>query len=122
MGLFNDVNKFLASLKKGRESIGSLTGQQAHYVVELDGADVTIPDAWRGCRWVECETDGTIRVTYTGDNGVARTETKSLSAGEKWFVPDVQIVHYQYGTTPASCDTGTLTDAGDVAVGIKLKY
>jgi hypothetical protein len=122
MGILNDINAFLNGAKIGRNQVSSITGQMAHYVVELSGANVTIPAAWRGCRWVECDVAGTVRVAYTKDNGVIAIETKALSVGEKWLVPDVQTVYYQYGTTPASCDTKALTDAGDEVTGIKLKY
>lgn len=117
------VNPFLAAAKSGRNAVSAIGGQQNHFVVDLtEAADVVIESGWRNCRGVVADVAGTIRVTYTGDNSVARTETRYLNAGQVWLVNDVQTVYYQYGTTPASCDAQAYTDVGDIVTGIKLIY
>ena len=123
MSILSQINGFIGGAKEARNQIGAITGQQAHYVVDLtSAANVVIAAGWRGCRGVVADVAGTIRVTYTGDNSVARTETRYLNAGQVWLVNDVQTVYYQYGTTPASCDAQAYTDVGDIVTGIKLIY
>jgi hypothetical protein len=118
----NHVNTYIAGAKSGRDSIRTIGGQLKHYVVTLSGQAVTIPDEYRGCRWIECDSDGVIRFAYGGDNGVPKTETKPLVAGQIHRANDVITVYPTYGTTPANCDTQVYNDAGDIVTGIKLYY
>lgn len=116
------LNRYLDASKNGRDSVRAIGGQVNHYVANCASADCTIPEEYLGCRYLEADSDGgIIKVTYTGDNGVARTEVKNLQPGEIWRVSNVTIVHrYYVDTTP--CTTQVYTDAGVLVTGIKLRF
>lgn len=121
----NSVSKFTECISEKRDRIRMYSGQQNHYVCDLSvtgSADLTIPDDYKNCRYVEADISGIVKIDYTDDNEHSRTETKYLNAGERWLVPNVTKVYYYYtGSTPLTTSVYNNDGSGPV-VGIKLRF
>ena len=121
----NAVSKYTENASEKRDRLRMYSGQQNHYVCDLSvtgGADLTIPDDFKNCRYVETDTSGIVKIDYQDDHQLFRTETKVLNAGERWLVPNVTKVYYYYtGTTPLTTTVYRDDGTGPV-VGIKLRF
>lgn len=121
----NAVSQYTENASEKRDRLRMYSGQQNHYVCDLSvtgGTDLTIPDGYRNCRYVECDIAGIVKVDYQDDHENYRIETKYLNAGERWLVPNVTKVYYNYtGSTPLTTTVYRDDGTGPV-VGIKLRF
>lgn len=119
----NAVNQYTECLSEKRDRLRMYGAQQNHYVCDLSGAaDLTIPDAYKNCRWVECDVAGIVKVDYQDDHQKDRTETKYLNSGERWLVPNVTKVYYNYTVGTPLTTTVYKDDGTGPVVGIKLRF
>ncbi len=121
----NGVSQYIECASEKRDRLRMYSGQQNHYVCDLSvtgGADLEIPDEYKNCRYVECDVSGVVKVEYQDDHEHYRVETKYLNAGERWLVPNVTKVYYNYtGSTPLTTTVYRDDGTGPV-VGIKLRF
>lgn len=121
----NGVSQYTETASEKRDRLRMYSGQQNHYVCDLSvtgGADLTIPDGYKNCRYVEADTSGIVKVDYQDDHEHYRVETKYLSAGERWLVPNVTKVYYYYTGTSPLTTTVYRDDGTGPVVGIKLRF
>lgn len=119
------VSQFTENASEKRDRLRMYSGQQNHYVCDLSvtgAADLTIPDDYKNCRYVECDVGGIVKLDYQDDSEHSRTETKYLNAGERWLVPNVTKVYYYYTGTSPLTTTVYRNDGTGPVVGIKLRY
>lgn len=121
----NAVSKYTENASEKRDRLRMYSGQQNHYVCDLSvtgGADLTVPDDYKNCRYVETDTSGIVKVDYQDDNEHYRVETKYLNAGERWLVPNVTKVYYNYTAGTPLTTTVYRDDGSGPVVGIKLRF
>jgi len=111
------TSKFTKNMSAERDSLRMFSGQQNHYVVDVSAAAVTIDDDYKNCRYVEVDTAGLLKLTYTDDLGHERTETKYMIVGYRWMVQNVTYVDDTITTTTAYKDDGSAA-----VKGCKLRY
>lgn len=103
-----------------RNDIRSILGAAGHYVVDLTGGPVTIPAAYRQCRWYEVDVGGPVRFTYNNDAGEPFTINLQAIEGANDQYPDISYVYSTLGDNSTPCSCQVYNDSGVLVNGIRL--
>lgn len=105
-----------------RNDIRSILGASGHYVVDLSSGDVTIPDAYRQCRWYEVDVGGPVRFTYNNDAGESFTINLQANEGANDQYPDISVVYSTLGDGSTPCSCQVYNASGALVNGIRLVF